>query len=162
MSGLTRMALAGQCRTLFLLVTATTYRSRCIVVGYDGTDPSRSAVAYAARRVGKDGKVVVVHVSRSPVPSSETMRGQVFDALLIQSGDVLRDTDFDLEIVAGRPATAIASIAKERNADEIAVGARGARPGQRLPDSVSHELRQIADRPVVVIPFESAGRIVAI
>jgi len=115
-----------------LLVTGPTYRSRCIVVGYDGTDPSRSAVAYAARRVGKAGKVVVVHVPRSPAPPSETMRGKVLDALLIQLGDVLRDTDFDLEIVAGRPATAIASIAKERNADEIAVGARGARPGQPL------------------------------
>jgi nucleotide-binding universal stress UspA family protein len=141
-------------------MTAPSTSGRCIVVGYDGTDPSRSAVTYAAGRAGRDGKVVVVHVFGSPAPS-ETVRRRVLETLLIQSGDALHDTDFELEIVEGHPAEAIAWIAEERNADEIAVGARGARPGQPLPDSVSRELRQIADRPVVVIPFEMRGEPVA-
>jgi nucleotide-binding universal stress UspA family protein len=134
----------------------------CVVVGYDGTDPARSAVAYAAKRAGRSGKVIVAYASGSPEPGvgvqnaspprEDAMRRKVLDALLIHSGDVLRDMDFELAIVAGRPAKAIAALARERNADEIAVGARGAAPGQAAPDSVSRELRQIADRPVMVVP----------
>jgi nucleotide-binding universal stress UspA family protein len=32
-----------------------------VVVGYDGSDAARAAVTFAARRVGQDGRLVIVH-----------------------------------------------------------------------------------------------------
>jgi nucleotide-binding universal stress UspA family protein len=129
---------------------------RCVVVGYDGSDPARAAVAYAAKRAGRGGRVVVVYASSEPWRGSQSeqdaLRGKVLDVLLVHSGDVLSDVDFELAVVAGRPADAIAAVARRLDADEIAVGARGRAPGPP-PDSVSEELRRIADRPLTIVPY---------
>jgi nucleotide-binding universal stress UspA family protein len=133
-----------------------------VVVGYDGTDPARAALAYAARRAGRDGKVIVVYAAGSPeagggrggdhAPTKDVLRGYILDTLLTHAGDVLHGTDFELAIVAGRPAQALARIASERQADEIAVGGPGTGSAQAPAHSVSRELLRTADRPVTVIP----------
>jgi nucleotide-binding universal stress UspA family protein len=59
---------------------------------------------------------------------------------------------YEIELIGGAPAEAIAKVASVRDADEIVVGARGLGRVRALLGSVSHELLHIADRPVVVIP----------
>ena len=135
-----------------------------IVVGYDGSDTSRAAVAYARRRAGEGGRVVVVHAYDLPAD----MRGyESYDRLLGERQEhgrrmleqVAADAGGDLletELIGGSAADAIARVARVRNADEIVVGARGLSRARALLGSVSSELLHVADRPVVVIPPAAA------
>jgi len=132
-------------------------RSPCIVVGYDGSETAREAVAYATERAGGNGLVIVVHASGPGTDLLDPAHGQaVLDALLLESGNALIDHDFELEVADGPPAKALARIAAERDADEIVVGSRGFGRVRSALGSVSRELLHEADRPVVVIPYRYA------
>jgi nucleotide-binding universal stress UspA family protein len=74
------------------------------------------------------------------------------DALPLTGNDELLETEYVTELIGGPPAHAIADVARTRDADEIVVGSRGLNRVRALLGSVSHELLQIADRPVLVIP----------
>lgn len=144
-------------------------RRPCIVVGYDGSEAARAAVTYAAERAGQKGKVYVVHSFGPPpdwlgVPNYQHVlddhqgRGKaILDALVLEGGDALMDVDFELELIGGHPAEALAEVAKTRDADEIVIGSRGFGRLRSALGSVSQELLHLADRPVIVIP-ESAVR----
>jgi nucleotide-binding universal stress UspA family protein len=139
-------------------------RRPVIVVGYDGSEASRAAVAVAARRAGRRGQVFVVHAYELPpdflgspnfdrLPSERKDHGRaLLEALPLTGDDDLLDTEYETELIGGPPARAIADVARIRDADEIVVGARGLGRIRALLGSVSHELLQIADRPVLVIP----------
>lgn len=132
-----------------------------VVVGYDGSEPSRAALKAAARRVGSDGVVYVVHAYDLP---PDFLGYPNFDRLLSERknhGRALLDAaaaeepagpEYVLELIGGPPAQAIADVASARHADEIVVGARGHGRVRALLGSTSHELLHIADRPVLVIP----------
>ena len=138
-----------------------------IVVGYDGSETARAAVAHAAARAGRRGKVYVVHCfgpppnlfgaqSFEPMLDDREGRGKaVLDALLLEDGGVLMDVDFELELVAGNPAEEIAELAEARDADEIVIGSRGFGRMRSVLGSVSQEVLHIADRPVTVIPYNA-------
>lgn len=138
--------------------------SPVIVVGYDGSEASRAAVAAAVRRAGGHGQVIVVHAYEPPLdfhhlPSFDHLLGErrdhgraLLDALPLSGNDELLDIDYETELVAGSPACAIADVAQQRSADEIVVGARGLGGLRASLGSVSLELLSIADRPVLVIP----------
>ena len=135
-----------------------------IVVGYDGSDTSRAAVAYARRRAGDGGRVVVVHAYDLPAD----MRGyESYDRLLGERQEhgrglleqIATEADGDLletELIGGSAPDAIARVARVQKADEIVVGARGLSRARALLGSVSSELLHVADRPVVVIPAAAA------
>jgi nucleotide-binding universal stress UspA family protein len=139
-------------------------RRPTIVVGYDGSEISRAAVTFAARRAGRHGRVYVVHAYDLPpdflgAPNYDSLlvarqdHGRaLLDALPLVGNDELLDVDYETELIGGPPAQAIADVARVRDADEIVVGARGLGRVRALLGSVSHELLHIADRPVVVIP----------
>lgn len=139
----------------------------CMVVGYDGSEPAHDAVTYAAGRAGRKGKVFVVHCFGPPpdwlgAPNYQRMledhqgRGRaLLDALLLEDGNALLDVSYELELVGGNPAEAIAGVAKTRDADEIVIGSRGFGRLRSSLGSVSHELLHLADRPVVVIPHNA-------
>jgi nucleotide-binding universal stress UspA family protein len=129
----------------------------CIVVGYDGSEPSRRALQHALDRAGADGTVVVAHAFEPPhdwlgyanydrVVAEHRARGQ---ALL---DELPADASIEADLLAGSPAEAIARVAAARDADEIVVGSRGFGPARAALGSISHELLRLADRPVVVIP----------
>ena len=137
----------------------------CLVVGYDGSPPARAAVEYAAERAGRGGRIRIVHAvgpmaelggrgerdSRRPRDRRSHGRA-VLDALLMEAGEALLDSDFELELVTGSAAEALTRVAEREAADEIVLGSRGqGRIGSAL-GSVSHEVLRLADRPVVVIP----------
>jgi len=137
---------------------------KAIVAGYDGSEASCAAVALAARRAGQDGTVVVVHAFELPPdflgwPNYEQLLHERQDhgralltAVTDELGDELRDTQYETELIGGPPAQAITDVARVRHADEIVIGARGLGRVRALLGSVSHELLQIADRPVTVVP----------
>jgi nucleotide-binding universal stress UspA family protein len=141
-----------------------------IVVGYDGSEASRAAVTFAARRAGRGGRVFVVHAFDLPPdflgsPNYDSLLGARQDhgrallgALPLAGNDELVDVDYETELIGGPPAQAIADVARVREADEIVVGARGLGRVRALLGSVSHELLHIADRPVVVIPVAAIDR----
>jgi nucleotide-binding universal stress UspA family protein len=138
-----------------------------IVVGYDGSETARAAVAWAAERAGRSGTVYVVHCFSGPVdwydplnaahaPDDHEKRGKaVLDALLLEGGNALLDVDYELELVGGNPAKGIKQVASEHNADEIAVGSHGFGKLRSALGSVSHDLLHDADRPVMVIPYRA-------
>ena len=128
-----------------------------IVVGYDGSKAARGALEWALERAGPDGKVVVVHAFEPPhdwagyphydrIVHEHRSRGQ---ALL---DELPEDPRIEKSLLGGRPAEAIVAVAATHDAKEIAVGSRGFGPLRAAVGSVSHELLQRADRPVVVIP----------
>ena len=131
--------------------------SPCIVVGYDGSQGGRDALEWALEHAGRDGKIVVVHAFDPPHdwlghPSYDRIlhehqaRGQ---ALLDELPD---DSRIEPDLLAGRPAEAIALAAATHHAEEIVVGSRGFGPLRASLGSVSHEVLHRADRPVVVVP----------
>ena len=138
-----------------------------IVVGYDGSEPARRAVAYAAGRAGSTGKVWIVHCYGPPpdwlgAPNYQRLledhqaRGKaILDALLLE-GDELVDVDYELELLDGKPAEAVVKTAQVRDADEIVLGSRGFGRVRAALGSVSQETLHLADRPVVVIPHDVA------
>jgi nucleotide-binding universal stress UspA family protein len=135
-----------------------------IVVGYDGSDPSRAALTLAARRAAPDGIVFVVHAYDLPpdflgspnydrLLSERKDRGRaVLDALPLTGNDELLDTEYETELIGGPAAETIAKVARVRDTDEIVIGARGLGGLRGLLGSVSQGLLHIADRPVLVIP----------
>jgi nucleotide-binding universal stress UspA family protein len=152
---------------------ATSGPSPSIVVGYDGSPSSRAALRLAVDRVG-GGKIFLVHGYEAP---ADYWGGEHYDQLLhvaLARGEDLLEgasdveprlarVDHELELIAGRPAEVIASVARTRAADEIIVGTRGFGRLRGALGSVAHALLHEAECPVTVIPdaglkrVESAG-----
>ena len=128
-----------------------------VVVGYDGSEAARRAVAWASERAGGAGKVWIVHclVPGPAGPEGGEHGKAVLDALLLEGGNALLDVDYELELVDGDPAEALARSAREHDADEIAIGSRGFGKLRAALGSVSHDVLHRADRPVLVIPYNA-------
>lgn len=142
---------------------ATDSRPRpVVVVGYDGSDGSRSALDYAAGRVGLNGRVVVVYVagpdrhwfgapSFQPVSDDyESAAETLVEHLTLPYG--VRCTTL---VLNGSPPAVLERVAEGCHADEIAVGRHGSDPERRGLGSVPHALLEAARRPVVVVPTGS-------
>jgi nucleotide-binding universal stress UspA family protein len=132
-----------------------------IVVGYDGSEGAKSALAAAidlAIRI--DGELVIAYgYEYSP------LGGEVADlaAALREMGEKLtaeaaeRAHNAGLEprqvVREGDPAQVLAELGKEVEAIAIAVGTRGERPlvGAIL-GSLCHKLLHVAETPVLVVP----------
>lgn len=140
---------------------------RCtVVVGYDGSEPARSALSYAARRSCEGGRIVAVHAFQ-PVPDwlGSPNYQRALDAYqqhgreLLESLEAGHGLDADLEttLLEGPPARAIVAAADARDADEIVVGSRGFGPVRGVLGSVSHAILHETDRVVVVIPADAVA-----
>ena len=134
-----------------------------IVVGYDGSAQSRSAVDYAARRAGPEGTVFIVHAYSPPsdwlghpnyqhVLEDHMERGRALIDALVMDDDPLLETNFETELLGEPPAEAIVAVAEARKADEIAVGSRGHGRVRAALGSVSQDVIHRASVPVVVVP----------
>lgn len=136
--------------------------SPIIVVGYDDSEPARAALRLAVDRIG-DGKLYIVHGYSAP---ADYWGGVQYDALthaaltrgewvLEQASDVeprLASVDFETELIPGRPAEVIATVAETRDADEIIIGTRGFGRLRGAFGSVAHAVLHEATCPVTVIP----------
>jgi len=141
-----------------------------VLVGYDGSDTARAALAYAAGRVGPEGHIVVAHIVVPPNAYIDTRRygdelggrarGPGADCLR-DVDDILRGVKAGQRVDEGPPAQMLVELARETGADEIVVGSRGFGSGRALLGSVSRELLHETDRPVVVVNRRAAERQIA-
>lgn len=141
-----------------------------IVVGYDGSEPSRRALEEAARRIGPDGQLYVVHSFHAPgeqygqpnanekLAEEQERARRVLDELEGDSVSWLAGGRWESELLAGPPAEAIVRVASARDADEIFIGSRGVGRARALLGSVAHDVLHRADRPVVVFPERAVER----
>ena len=138
------------------------------VVGFDGSDMARAAVACASRRLGHGDRLVAAHVVgvppallESPYFESALARARERGARVLEEakGALARDAPAELRLVEGPPAHALVGLAREVGAAEIAVGSRGfgALRAAGL-GGTSHALLHETDRPVLVVPRRAAGR----
>jgi len=136
-----------------------------VVVGYDGSPAARAALDYAVERAGSSGRVVAVHAFQ-PAPDwlGAPYYQRTLDAYQRQGRELLRalqdergDGALSTSLLEGPPARAIVAAADARDADEIVVGSRGFGRLRGVLGSVSHAVLHEANRPVVVIPAETAG-----
>jgi nucleotide-binding universal stress UspA family protein len=134
-----------------------------VVAGYDGSGPSRNALAYAAGlslRLGRP--LLIVYVCSSGV-YCEPLTGQVVgvprdaDALerwlLTELDQVAGHAEIDVHVRTrrGSPARELAAAAEEFSADALVIGAPTHR-WHRIAGSVSGWLARHARCPVIVVP----------
>jgi len=136
-----------------------------IVVGVDGSESSRAALAWAVRQAALTGATVdAVHAWHIPVtygygygyamvlpvPDLEKLAGRVIDKAVAEVADLASGVEIRAVTVEGNPARALLDAAKD--ADLLVVGSRG-HGGftEALLGSVSQHCVHHADCPVVVI-----------
>ncbi len=138
---------------------------RCLVVGYEGSDGSRRAVAWAAAQLAPRGKLVLVHACRplhapaSPLSSESERHGvgrALFDELLMDGDDALLDTVLHTELSDADPVSALTSAASKYGAEGIVVGHGPHSPLRTAVGTVTGTLLARAHIPVTVVPQESA------
>jgi nucleotide-binding universal stress UspA family protein len=122
--------------------------ARCVVVGYDGSDASRSAVLWALRETDAQTRIVAV---------AALGHGQAHDADLVrrrweQDGEDL-DGIVELRIEHGHgPAHALMAAAHAEDARMIVIGHPHSRRLEPLRESVARDLLSQSPCPVVVVP----------
>jgi nucleotide-binding universal stress UspA family protein len=134
-----------------------------VIAGYDGSESSRNALAYAAgvsQRLGRP--LLVVYVCSSGV-YCEPLTGQVVgvprDAealerwLLAELDQVTGHAEIDVHVRTrrGSPARELAAAAEEFNADALVIGAPK-HIWHRVAGGVSGWLARHARCPVIVVP----------
>ena len=135
-----------------------------ILVAIDGSEHSRRAVDYAARRAkGVLCKIDLLHVEKpvmaweiGPVSSSETVldgrEAESREALDAGAGQFDQTTEGEKHAVRGEPAATILEQATKLGVDEIIIGSRGMRPfGAALLGSVAYKVVHEAKVAVVVV-----------
>jgi nucleotide-binding universal stress UspA family protein len=144
---------------------------RTVVVGYDGSTPSRAALAHAVA-LGDGAHLVVVHAREARAPEAtsrwrelldadhQSQASATLDAILREGDGVPAGASWEARVVDGRPAEAILEIAREVHADAIIVGAHGVGAAARL-GSVPYELLARAEVPVTLIPPSVAAEFAA-
>ena len=142
-----------------------------ILVATDGSEAADRAVEYAARLAkGKDADLIIVNVVGGyGLPDSlfsrftnaeqawlkellESLSAELLTKARERARSVGAGT-IQIESRAGPVAVAIMDVAREKQADVIIVGKRGAGPIARLLiGSVSQKLVNLSTLPVIVIP----------
>jgi nucleotide-binding universal stress UspA family protein len=135
-----------------------------IVVGYDGSECAKEAVRVAIE-IGKaygEKVVIAFGYELNPVAGElhdyhaalkELATQRLTEATSLAAGD----TDVEAVIVEKAPAPGLVALADERDARVIVVGTRGESPIRgALLGSTPHKLLQLADRPVLVVPWPNA------
>ena len=123
-----------------------------VLTGYDGSNASRHALAYAAGMARRlDRWLVVVHVSQASsaafVPLTDRMRWLQTEL----AGASLTGLDIEIVVRVGNPARELRTVAAERKPDAIVIGAPE-RFLHRFAGSVPARLARHAQCPAVIVP----------
>jgi len=131
-----------------------------VIVGYDGSDCAKAALATAAEVAAAYGDKLIIafgyevnvlggNVSEYSRALREVATARLNEGLALAGNK----TEHEAVIVERAPAEGLAALAKERDARVIVVGTRGEGPFHAaLLGSTPHKLLQLADRPVLVVP----------
>jgi nucleotide-binding universal stress UspA family protein len=136
-----------------------------LVVGLDGSNTSRDALAYAVGMARREGSQLVIVQVGSPVSTAAAVAA-------VGGSSVPPDLDHGIEAVStetlvaldellpgqwrivtreGEPGAELERVAQECQADAIVVG-RSRNPGRHLLGSVAARLVRRANHPVIVVP----------
>lgn len=105
--------------------------ARSVVVGYDGSQTSRRAIARAAEEAGTGGRVVVVTAippANAPALAGHSPTLPEEPGRLLEEAAALLDgqgVDVSTETGEGDPVDALVGAARKAHAELIVVGARG-------------------------------------
>jgi nucleotide-binding universal stress UspA family protein len=125
---------------------------RTIVVGFDGSDASRRALARIAEVAREDAQVIVVHAASSvydkPYDVGDPKAEERGRHLLDEARELLgkRGIEPELRVVVGDAADEIVGAAKESEADLVAVG--------RRRSTLSHLLGSVSSKVVSDAPCD--------
>lgn len=134
-----------------------------VIVGYDGSDPSRAALRVACEFAPPGAAINVVHCYHAVYPLQaiepfEDIAAMVHD-IAADVLDTARDIDpgrgditVEYELQVGRPATCLVDLAKARRAATLVVGARGTDGARIGLGGVAHRLVHDAPCPLLVVP----------
>ena len=155
LGGSTSLAIARYARCSVAIVPEERQSFGRVLVAVDDSSPSRAVVAFLARLALPDHTaIVLLHVLRedSSEPEAGNARSMA-EQWLGQAGTVLEERGWLIErmIVRGDAAGEIVRVARERDVDLVALGARGLRTlGRLFLGSVSEAVVHHAGRPVIV------------
>lgn len=134
-------------------------RGRCLVVGYDGSAAARAAAGWAARELGRSGRLVLVHTERPlraparPDPSVRAQLGRaILDELMLDGEKDLLDPKLETELSDDDPVTALLDAAERHGAGAIVLGSSRHSRVRRAFGLVSDELLGRSPVPVVFVP----------
>lgn len=143
--------------------------SHKIVVGYDGSDSAKAALAFATDLAKvQGGSIVVAHVlewspysflTPTELEERHKRRGEELEraeaAILAPAVESLKESglQIDTALKYGNIAATLGQIAGESGADQIVIGRNG-EPGlsSRVFGSVAISLAQAAPVPVTIVP----------
>ncbi len=161
--GTSRAARRGQHEPLVLGQEPSQCAAACIVVGFDGSSLGLAAVVDAGLRAGPHGCVFVVHAYRDPprllgspyhqrrLSRARAAGRQLLDELWSYR-DLLPDSQYVPELIAGPAPDAINRVAEARKADAIVIGLRRNGAVSDLRRSVAGKLLRLAAVPVIAMP----------
>jgi nucleotide-binding universal stress UspA family protein len=134
-----------------------------VVVGYDGSEASRHALAYAVGMARRLGRSLLVTYVAMPGVFCEPLTGQVIAPnrdsqetqrwLLAELDEICDRAGLDVRLLTrqGSPARELAAVADEFTADALVIGAP-AHVWHHLAGSVPGWLARHAHCPVIVVP----------
>ena len=131
-----------------------------LVVGYDGSEGARAAMAEALRLAAAlSAEVVVVFVYHAGAVGGET--GGLLEALRERGSDVVAQAldmaraagvEARAELVNDRPADGLAGVAAEEGAQMIVIGSYGERSLKAVVlGSTPHRLVHLTETPVLIV-----------
>lgn len=132
-----------------------------VIVGYDGSDCGKAALAVALEvgRAYGERVTIAFGYELSPVGGElhdyhaalrELADRRVKEGLALAQA---KDGEVETVVIEKAPAHGLAELAAERDVRVIVVGTRGESPIRgALLGSTPHKLLQLADRPVLVVP----------
>jgi nucleotide-binding universal stress UspA family protein len=142
---------------------ATQEAEHPVVIGYDGSESSRHALAYAVGMARRLGRGLLVAYVAMPGVFCEPLTGQVIAPsrdtretqrwLLAELDEICDRTGLDVRILTrqGSPARELAAVADEFSADALVIGAP-THLWHHLAGSVPGWLARHAHCPVIVVP----------
>jgi nucleotide-binding universal stress UspA family protein len=132
-----------------------------IIVGYDGTECARAALAAACDLAAVTGDEVVLAYGYEPyhgagdvAPHRAALR-ELGEQVTAEGLEQARGcgVEVKIELVAERPAEALAKLGAERKARMVVVGTYGESPLKgALLGATPHKLLAISEVPVLVVP----------
>ncbi|HET8673069.1 MAG TPA: universal stress protein [Thermoleophilaceae bacterium] len=132
-------------------------RRRTAVVGHDGSATAAAVLTHAARRVGADGYLIVVHALPLGVSVSDAETGRAYASV---ARAVLRSieaalpegTSHETRIVEGPASKALLETAGRCGADEIVLGASPGRAARGAIGRVADSVLRRSELPVTIVP----------
>ena len=140
-----------------------------IVLGFDGSECSGSALDTAIDLAGRFGDRLVVVFAVEPPVRSVGEEFREYEQALEEIGQHVAATalaraktagvEAEAALVPERPAQAILDVAKQHDAHMIVIGTHSESPLRgAILGSVPHKLLHVSDRPVVVVPIDMEAR----